>query len=256
MENYYEILGIAKTDDINEIKTAYKKQIKMFHPDKNKDINSVEKFIQIKKAYEYLCDKEKKNELDYKLNIINVRKKYEKERKDMINNLLKREKESKHILNNKRYRTPTYESQSYKDNSTTNSTINTKNECLKLKFKEENEIEFSNEIIKAYFSSFGKIDSIKIDSKRDIAYVKYDYYINIDKVMSEAKEDKGINVLFDIDKEKWYKAKNRIERKEKDNNDEAINIIKSQKIVNEVNTKSKIDLASISLENLEDEIFK
>ena len=50
MENYYEILGIAKTDDINEIKTAYKKQIKMFHPDKNKDINSVEKFIQIKKA--------------------------------------------------------------------------------------------------------------------------------------------------------------------------------------------------------------
>ncbi len=174
----------------------------------------------------------------------------------MINNLLKREKESKHILNNKRYRTPTYESQSYKDNSTTNSTINTKNECLKLKFKEENEIEFSNEIIKAYFSSFGKIDSIKIDSKRDIAYVKYDYYINIDKVMSEAKEDKGINVLFDIDKEKWYKAKNRIERKEKDNNNEAINIIKSQKIVNEVNTKSKIDLASISLENLEDEIFK
>ena len=72
----------------------------------------------------------------------------------------------------------------------------------------------------------------------------------------EAKEDKGINVLFDIDKEKWYKAKNRIERKEKDNNNEAINIIKSQKIVNEVNTKSKIDLASISLENLEDEIFK
>ena len=256
MENYYEILGITKTDDINEIKTAYKKQIKMFHPDKNKDINSVEKFIQIKKAYEYLCDKEKKNELDDKLNIINVRKKYEKERKDMINNLLKREKESKHILNNKRYRTPTYESQSYKDNSTTNSTINTKNECLKLKFKEENEIEFSNEIIKAYFSSFGKIDSIKIDSKRDIAYVKYDYYINIDKVMSEAKEVKGINVLFDIDKEKWYKAKNRIERKEKDNNNEAINIIKSQKIVNEVNTKSKIDLASISLENLEDEIFK
>ena len=256
MENYYEILGIAKTDDINEIKTAYKKQIKMFHPDKNKDINSVEKFIQIKKAYEYLCDKEKKNELDDKLSRIKVRKKYEKERKDMINNLLKREKESKHILNNKRYRTPTYESQSYKDNSTTNSTINTKNECLKLKFKEENEIEFSNEIIKAYFSSFGKIDSIKIDSKRDIAYVKYDYYINIDKVMSEAKEDKGINVLFDIDKEKWYKAKNRIERKEKDNNNEAINIIKSQKIVNEVNTKSKIDLASISLENLEDEIFK
>ena len=95
MENYYEILGIAKTDDINEIKTAYKKQIKMFHPDKNKDINSVEKFIQIKKAYEYLCDKEKKNELDDKLNIINVRKKYEKERKDMINNLLKREKEDR-----------------------------------------------------------------------------------------------------------------------------------------------------------------
>ena len=42
----------------------------------------------------------------------------------------------------------------------------------------------------------------------------------------------------------------------KNNNNEAINIIKSQKIVNEVNTKSKIDLASISLENLEDEIFK
>lgn len=252
MENYYDILGIAKTDDINEIKAAYKKQIKIFHPDKNKDSNSVERFIQIKKAYEYLCDKDKKNELDDKLNIINIRKRYEKQRKDMINDLLKREKESKKTLNNKRYRTPTYETSINKSSS---STINTKNECLKLIFKEENEIEFSNEIIKAYFSSFGKIETILIDSKRNLAYIKYDYYIDVDKVISQAKEDKGIIVLFDIDKEKWYKAKNKIKIKGEDNND-AINIIKSQKIVNEVNNKNKIDFASISLENLEDEIFK
>lgn len=53
-EDLYEILEIDQTDDQDIIKKAYKKLIKKYHPDKNKESNTVEKFDQIKIAYELL----------------------------------------------------------------------------------------------------------------------------------------------------------------------------------------------------------
>jgi curved DNA-binding protein CbpA len=60
-ENYYEILGIEENASIQEIKQAYKKLAKRFHPDVSSDDPSAgERFKEIALAYEILCDPHKR----------------------------------------------------------------------------------------------------------------------------------------------------------------------------------------------------
>ena len=66
-DDYYKILNVDKNSDFEEIKKAYKKQIKIYHPDKNKDNNSTELFLKIQKAFEILSNKEKRKEYDLNL---------------------------------------------------------------------------------------------------------------------------------------------------------------------------------------------
>ena len=49
-KDYYKILGVNKTDTKEEIKKAYKKLAKKYHPDLNKDEGSTEKFKEIGRA--------------------------------------------------------------------------------------------------------------------------------------------------------------------------------------------------------------
>jgi DnaJ family protein A protein 2 len=60
-EGYYNILGVGKDADENEIKKAYKKAALKHHPDKGGD---VEKFKEISAAAEVLCDPEKRKVYD------------------------------------------------------------------------------------------------------------------------------------------------------------------------------------------------
>ena len=56
MENdYYKILGIDKTASKEEIKKAYKKLAKKYHPD-NKETGDEQKFKEVQNAYETLID--------------------------------------------------------------------------------------------------------------------------------------------------------------------------------------------------------
>jgi curved DNA-binding protein CbpA len=65
MLNYYEILGLSNSANAQEIKNAYRKLAKLYHPDKNPDNkNSEEKFKHIKEAYEVLIDPAKKRKHD------------------------------------------------------------------------------------------------------------------------------------------------------------------------------------------------
>ena len=65
MRDYYEILGVSKNADANEIKKAYRKVAMKYHPDKNPDDKSAEeKFKEAAEAYAVLSDDDKKNRYD------------------------------------------------------------------------------------------------------------------------------------------------------------------------------------------------
>jgi len=61
----YTVLGVAKSASADEIKKAYRRQAKKFHPDQNKtDPKAKEKFAEANTAYEILGDDKKKAQFD------------------------------------------------------------------------------------------------------------------------------------------------------------------------------------------------
>jgi molecular chaperone DnaJ len=66
LTNYYEILGVDENAGINEIKAAFRRLAKQYHPDRNPSGNV--DFEKILKAYETLSDPGLKLTYDYKLN--------------------------------------------------------------------------------------------------------------------------------------------------------------------------------------------
>lgn len=63
-KDYYETLGVSKDASKEEIKKAYYKLSKKYHPDINKDPGAQEKFVEISEAYQCLYDDEKKKRYD------------------------------------------------------------------------------------------------------------------------------------------------------------------------------------------------
>uniref|UniRef100_A0A673TTX8 DnaJ homolog subfamily C member 16 n=1 Tax=Suricata suricatta TaxID=37032 RepID=A0A673TTX8_SURSU len=61
----YRVLGVSRTASQADIKKAYKKLAREWHPDKNKDPGAEDKFIQISKAYEILSNEEKRSNYDH-----------------------------------------------------------------------------------------------------------------------------------------------------------------------------------------------
>jgi molecular chaperone DnaJ len=62
--DYYEVLGIQRSANKEEIKNSYRKLALQYHPDRNKSPGAEEKFKEISEAYAVLSDDEKRKRYD------------------------------------------------------------------------------------------------------------------------------------------------------------------------------------------------
>lgn len=63
-DSLYETLGVSKNASMDEIKKAYRRLARKYHPDINKEKNAEEKFKEINAAYEILSDERKRSQYD------------------------------------------------------------------------------------------------------------------------------------------------------------------------------------------------
>lgn len=63
-KDYYEVLGVSKTATDSEIKSAFRKLAKKYHPDVSKEPDAAEKFKECQEAYAVLSDPGKRKQYD------------------------------------------------------------------------------------------------------------------------------------------------------------------------------------------------
>ena len=62
--DYYQVLGVSRSDGEEEIRKAFRKKAMEFHPDRNKNADAEEKFKEINEAYQVLSNPTKRSQYD------------------------------------------------------------------------------------------------------------------------------------------------------------------------------------------------
>jgi len=68
--NYYTTLGISPDATPDEVRQAYVRLAKIYHPDKNSSPDATVKMAEVNLAYEILCDSQKRKEYDIEISVV------------------------------------------------------------------------------------------------------------------------------------------------------------------------------------------
>lgn len=99
MRNPYSVLGVSRSADADEIKAAFRKRAKKYHPDRNPDdCSALARFRDINMAYEIVGDEAKRRLFDLGRIDSNGREAHRKSFASTFAATL-----SRHILNHKRH---------------------------------------------------------------------------------------------------------------------------------------------------------
>ncbi|EOF8228639.1 DnaJ domain-containing protein, partial [Yersinia enterocolitica] len=63
-KDYYAVMGVEPTASLKEIKTAYRRLARKYHPDVSSEADAESKFKEVAEAYEVLKDTERRAEYD------------------------------------------------------------------------------------------------------------------------------------------------------------------------------------------------
>jgi curved DNA-binding protein CbpA len=208
-DNIYGFLGIDKTDDEERIQKAYKKMIKKYHPDKNKDPGAAEIFSKIKKAIEVLKDQDLKALYDSYVSRKEEgqkrKKEYNKERRKFADDLKEREKktnkeggEGRGSSNANRHTPmdvddfePTFKKKTFEEKLQSTG--------VKVKWKKDSDVLITREMLYSYFKEYGSIEDIQICSDDSKAYI---LFLSLKSVDSVVNDNSNVNLrkLFRVKK--------------------------------------------------------